>query len=221
VLTLGRAVSITDYQNFASSFAGIAKAYALWIPNGPGRGVFITVAVAGGAILRRGNPTLANLTAALHAYGNPLMPITATSYVQTLFSFSATLAYNPASDAPTVEAAVRATLSAAFGFSARTFGQSVGIDEISAVIQGVPGIVAANVTGLTRGASSGGDPASGAAKVKSNLVPSFVRLAQPFATSPDRLYPSLPAPNSQALPQPAEILLLDPVAADVSLSKMP
>ena len=36
VLTLGRAVSITDYQNFAATFAGIAKAYAIWIPSGPG-----------------------------------------------------------------------------------------------------------------------------------------------------------------------------------------
>ncbi len=35
VLTLGRAVSIADYQNFASTFAGIAKAYALWTPAGP------------------------------------------------------------------------------------------------------------------------------------------------------------------------------------------
>ena len=75
VLTLGRAVSITDYQNFARSFAGIAKAYAIWIPSGPGRGVFITVAAAGGSALPPGNPTLDNLVTALHDYGNPLIPI--------------------------------------------------------------------------------------------------------------------------------------------------
>jgi len=51
VLTLGRAVSITDYQNFAASFAGIAKASAIWLPNGANRGVFLTVAAAGGAAL--------------------------------------------------------------------------------------------------------------------------------------------------------------------------
>ena len=77
VLTLGRAVSITDYQNFAQSFAGIAKAHALWIPSGPGRGVFLTVAAAGGSALPPGNPTLANLITALQNYGNPLIPITA------------------------------------------------------------------------------------------------------------------------------------------------
>ncbi len=37
VLTLGRAVSITDYQSYAATFAGIAKAYAIWIPSGPGK----------------------------------------------------------------------------------------------------------------------------------------------------------------------------------------
>src|SRR5262249_37766363 len=36
VLTLGRAVSIADYQSYAATFAGIAKAYAIWIPSGPG-----------------------------------------------------------------------------------------------------------------------------------------------------------------------------------------
>ena len=51
VLTLGRAVSIVDYQNLAASFAGIAKAAAFWIPAGAYRGVFITVAGAGGAAL--------------------------------------------------------------------------------------------------------------------------------------------------------------------------
>src|SRR5262249_13533943 len=61
VLTLGRAVSITDYENLAQAFAGIAKAYAIWIPSGPGRGVFITVAAAGGSALPPGNPTLDNL----------------------------------------------------------------------------------------------------------------------------------------------------------------
>jgi predicted phage baseplate assembly protein len=222
VLTLGRAVSITDYQNFASSFAGIAKAYALWIPMGPGRGVFITVAGAGGAVLSPGDPTLASLIAALHAYGNPLIPITAVSFIRTLFRFSATLAYDPTYDAPTVEAAVRTALSDAFGFAARTFGQSVGIDEITAAIQGVRGIVAANVTGLKRGTSTVGVAAGNtAANANVNQSGAYISLARPFTDGADRLYASLPVPNPTSLPQPAEILVIDPVAADVKLNRMP
>ena len=56
MLTLGRAVSITDYQNFAGTFAGIAKAHALVDSlGGQDRGVFLTVAGAGRGALPPGN----------------------------------------------------------------------------------------------------------------------------------------------------------------------
>ena len=131
VLTLGRAVSLTDYQNYASTFAGIAKAYTVWIPSGPGQGVFLTVAGVDGAALAPGNPTLANLVASLRNYGNPLVPITIQSFVETLFGFSADLQYDPAYNQPTVQAQVLQTLSQTYGFAARTFGQCVSVDEIS------------------------------------------------------------------------------------------
>ena len=51
VLTLGRAVSVADYQNFAATFAGVAQAHAIWIPSGASRGVFVTVAADGGVDL--------------------------------------------------------------------------------------------------------------------------------------------------------------------------
>src|SRR6202042_847001 len=85
VLTLGRAVSIVDYQNYAATFAGIAQANAIWIPSGPGRGVFITVAGVDGEAPSSANPTLTYLVTSLQNYGNPLIPIAVTSYVETLF----------------------------------------------------------------------------------------------------------------------------------------
>ena len=162
VLTLGRAVSITDYQNFAPTFAGIAKAYAIWIPSGPGRGVFLTVAAAGGSALPPGNPTLDNLIAALHNYGNPLIPITAFRSWRRCSSFTADLKYDPSYDATAVKASILAQLTENYSFANRTFGQGVSADEIAALIQGVPGVIAVNVTGLTVGpTSSAGDLASG------------------------------------------------------------
>ena len=116
VLTLGRAVSITDYQNYASTFAGIAKAYAIWIPYGPNRGVFLTVAGTGGAALLPGNPTLGNLITSLQNYGNPLIPIIAETYVETLFTFSANVRYDPEQNQPTVLANLQQTLSADLRF---------------------------------------------------------------------------------------------------------
>jgi hypothetical protein len=49
VRTLGRAVSISDYADYAATFAGVSKASAIWIPAGPARGVHVTIAGPNGA----------------------------------------------------------------------------------------------------------------------------------------------------------------------------
>ena len=40
-----------DYADFARTFAGIAKAYALWIDDGRARGIYLTVAGPDGAAI--------------------------------------------------------------------------------------------------------------------------------------------------------------------------
>jgi hypothetical protein len=215
VLTLGRAVSLADYQKYAANFAGVAKAYATWIPGGPARGVFLTIACVGGAALPPGSPTLTNLAASLRTHGNPLVSITAVSYVETLFSFTANLRSDPTYVQTTVQAAVLAALSTAFGFAARTFGQSVSVDEITCVIQAVPGVIAVNVSGLTRGISStGGDLATlgGGATVSglNQWLAGQVTLPTPLADTPFQLCATLPSVSGTTIPQPAEILVLAP-----------
>jgi baseplate J-like protein len=225
VLTLGRAVSTVDYQNYAATFAGIAKAYAIWIPSGRGRGVFITVAGVGGAALSSSNPTLTNLATSLQNYGNPLVPISIASYVETLFKFTANVQYDPAFDLPTVQANVSQTLTQAFSFAARSFGQAVSIDEIAATIQGVSGVLAVNVTGLQRTFSStGGDLASldGFSTITelNQWLSQSITLSRPFADSPDRLCAYLPVAGVKSSPQPAEILVIDPRPGPVILGVM-
>jgi hypothetical protein len=225
VLTLGRAVSITDYQSFASTFAGIAKAHAIWIPSGPGRGVFLTVAGVNGSALPQGNPTLSNLVASLHNFGNPLIPITARSFLETLFGLSADLRYDPKYDAPTVKAQVLAALTQAYSFGARTFGQGVSVDEVAAVIQAVPGVTAVNVTDLhTIATSAGGDLASQAGGFSlsnlNNWLAQQVTLPRPFSDSSTRICAYLPVPGIQSVPLPAEILVLDPDPKSIVLGVM-
>ena len=214
VLTLGRAVSITDYQNFAAAFAGIAKANAVWIPSGPARGVFLTVAGVDGAVLPAGSQILANLLSSLQAYGNPEIPITVTSYVETLFQFSANLQYDLSRDQATVQADAFQAVTQAFSFQARTFGQGVSADEVAAVIQGVPGIVAVNVTNLwTTTSSTGGDISDqGSLSVSqwNAWLSGATNLPRPVANTPTQLYAYLPVPSALAPPFPAEILVLDP-----------
>jgi hypothetical protein len=225
VLTLGRAVSITDYQNFASTFAGIAKAYALWIPCGPGRGVFLTVAGVAGAALPPGNPTLVNLATALQNYGNPLVPIAIRSFLETTFGFSADLRYDPAYDQPTVKSQVLQKLSQTFNFQPRSFGQGVSSDEVAAVIQAVPGVVAVNVTGLhTVATSSAGDLASQAGgftiRKYNEWLAQKVDLPRPPSDSRTRICAALPVASLKALPWPAEILVLDPNPDSIDLGVM-
>jgi hypothetical protein len=224
VLTLGRAVSITDYQNFAQSFAGIAKAYAIWIPSGPGRGVFVTVAAAGGSALPPRNPTLGNLISALHDYGNPLIPITAVSFLETLFSFSGDIKYDPAYDATAVKASVLAQLRQSYSFSARSFGQGVSVDELEAFIQGVPGVIAVNVTNFTLGpTSNAGDLASEGWSVSAynDWLLGQVTLERPHPPTQTRICPYLPVANPDGLLYPAEILVLDPNPKNVALGVLP
>ena len=225
VLTLGRAVSIADYQNFASIFAGIAKAYAIWIPSGAARGVFLTVAANGGTALDASNPTLTNLVSALQRYGNPLISITVQSFIETLFGFSADVMYNPGYDQPTVEAAIRQMLVSTYSFANRLFGQGISADEIAADIQGVAGVTAVNVTNLSIIASSeGGDLAnlSGGFTVSNwnSWMSSQVTVPRPWSDTSTRICPYLPVASAQALPLPAEILVLDPDPKSVVLGVM-
>ena len=225
VLTLGRAVSITDYQNLAASFAGIAKAYALWIPNGINRGVFLTVASAGGAALPPGNQTLANLVTALTNYGNPNVSIQAFSFLETTFGLVAGITYDPAYDATTIEAAVLLQLQQTYSFANRSFGQGVSSDEIAALIQGVTGVIAVNVTDLwVVVTSKGGDIGSGAFSVSAynawmgqQLITSLPRAKSKGHL---RICPYTPLASPGALPNPAEILVLDPNPINVTLGAM-
>ncbi len=225
VLTLGRAVSITDYQNFAASFAGIAKAFAIWIPGGVYRGVFLTVAAAGGAALPPGNLTLAGLVAALQSYGNPNVVIYVQSFLETTFGLDADLTYDPAYDSTAVQAAVLAALQQTYSFAARSFGQGVSGDEVAALIQGVPGVVAVNVKSLTPIATSpAGDIGSAGYSVAAYNTWIGKALTTPLPRPsglPNTICPYVPsaAPGTQ-LPLPAEILVLDPDPANVSLGVM-
>ena len=226
VLTLGRAVSISDYQNYASTFAGIVKANAIWIPSGVGQGVFLTVAAAGGAALPPGNPTLTNLVTSLRNYGNPLVPIAAVTFLETLFSFAADIQYDQTYDAPTVKNQVLTALYARYSFNTRTFGQGVSADELATIIQNVPGVVAVNITGLAITATSNaGDlanmPGGFSLSNFTNWLNGQVKnLARPFSDTASRICPYLPVASAHGLPKAAEILVLDPNPNNLALGVM-
>jgi hypothetical protein len=187
VLTLGRTVSLQDYEDFTRAFAGIAKAHAAWVLDGDGPGVFITVAGPDGAALSPGSQTYADLLDALAAAGDPHARIRVASYRPAFFRFGGRVRLDPDYLAELVLPAVEAALRAAFAFDARRFGQPVTLGEVIEVIHGVPGVVAVDVDALYR------DP------------------AVPLAP---RLLAELPYVDGAGETQAAELLTLDPAPLD-------
>jgi hypothetical protein len=156
-LTLGRVVSLQDYQDYTLAFAGIGKALATYAWSGDTRGVFLTAAGANGAVLAPGDPVFTSLLTALRQAGDPYVPVSVAPHVPVLFTFAAAVAIDTTTYDPSavLEQAWQA-VSAAFAFSQRELGQGVAASEIIEVIQGVPGVLAARLTGLQRS----GDPAT-------------------------------------------------------------
>jgi hypothetical protein len=156
-LALGRVVSLHDYQDFALASAGIAKALAVYAWSGDTRGVFLTVAGAGGAILTSADPVISVLRTALRQAGDPHVPLTIASHVSVPFTFTASVAADTTAYEPSaVLSQAWQAVSAAFAFNAQELGQGVVASEITEVIQGVPGVIAVQLTGLQRS----GDPSS-------------------------------------------------------------
>ncbi len=145
VRTLGRVVSLDDYQDFARAFSGIDKALATWTWFGERRGVFLTVAGADGADVDQSSPLYPNLLAALLANGDDAVPLLVRSYRPRFFRLGAVLQIDPDFVADTVIANVTAALGTAFSFAARAFGQPVHFSEVVGVMQNVDGVVSVDV----------------------------------------------------------------------------
>lgn len=193
VLTLGRVVSLKDYEDFARGFGGIGKALATWTWFGERRGVFVTVAGAGGAQVTEQSPLFKNLLAALRNSGDPLVSLKIKSFQPRFFSVRATFSVDPDLLPDKVKAEVEQKLRAAFSFDTRDFGQPVHLSEVIAVMQNVKGVIAVDVD-------------------------RFYRSDQP----PDRL-PRIPAaapqPGNDDTVSAAELLLLDPNGLNVEVAK--
>jgi hypothetical protein len=189
-LTLGRVVSLEDYQNFALGFAGIAMALATWTWFGNTRGIFITLAGEGSSTLDPSDQVVQNLILAYQTYGLPYVPVLPVSYVPLLFEIGMQVKVDsPTYDPTLVISQVWQGLAAAFAFGRMSPGQSVAASQVIQIAQQIPGVIAVNLTALNR---------SGDAAGVANLL---------CANGPN------PGTNSVTDPPiGAEILLLDPAS---------
>jgi hypothetical protein len=186
VLTLQRAVSVQDYADFALAFTGIAKSDAAVVQRHAGP--LIVVTVAGDADTTPGPGTVANLTAALRACGDPHTAVTVLAYASERFRLAAKIVVLVDRNAEDVLAAVETAWRTAFGFDARSLGQPVYRSEVIAVAQGVPGVDGVELTAC--------------------------HLANTVTSLQDRLLAPAASIDSDGLPRPASALTLDPAPLD-------
>jgi predicted phage baseplate assembly protein len=200
VLTLDRIVSLRDHEDFARAYAGISKALATPIRDGEVRGVFVTVAGPDGN--EPGTDLLADLLAAMRGAGDPRHPLFVQPYRPALFNVEANIKVNADFLPERVIAAAKESLRARFSFEARSFGQSVALSEVIAVVQEVPGVVAADVSVFNRKPDGEDDSAI---------------FGRQF--TPDVLNPRLDARGPRVGVSGAELLVLDPTS--LVLEEMP
>jgi hypothetical protein len=149
VMTLDRIITLRDYEDFARSFGGIAKAKAVWSWNGSARTIALTVAGVGGDV--PADRDVANLAQAIADASDGHAVVTILPYRPASFRVAAKLRTDPAFAPDAVSAAVVATLNDRFSFDKRNLGQPVFRSEVIATIQTVPGVDWVDLDSFYRG----------------------------------------------------------------------
>jgi hypothetical protein len=149
--TLGRAVSVLDYEDFARAFSGIAKAQAAVLSVRHGKTVAITLAAPDGAALTQASPVWQNLLGALRASGDPHVQVSLLPHQASTFRLGIRVKCDAAFDADAVLASVERALRDRYSFDARQLGQPVQQSDVIATAQAVVGVVAVDLTRLYGG----------------------------------------------------------------------
>ncbi|KOG45623.1 hypothetical protein ADK75_30585 [Streptomyces virginiae] len=146
--TLGRAVSLRDYADFALAFSGVSLARADVLRLRTGRTIVVSVCGPHGAAAPEA--TVAHLTAALRRYGDPLARVEVLPARQPRFRLALKVRVDPARETKAVLAAVETALRAAYAPLARGLAAAVHRSQVVAVAASVPGVVAVDLDALYR-----------------------------------------------------------------------
>jgi hypothetical protein len=158
-LTLGRVVSLRNYEDFARGFGGIAKARADALWDGSSRRIVVSVAGPGGeAVTPETGSVHSHLLTALRTWGDPFVRVSLASYRPAFFRLKARLLLDPDRDGDAVLAAAAQALQSIYGFERRGFGGALAASAIIATLADVPGVRAVDLARLHRTSGSGAAP---------------------------------------------------------------
>jgi hypothetical protein len=145
ILSLGRIVSLQDYEDHAMRYPGVYKALVQQLWKETHQVVFLTVLGAdGGAV------DLTTLQGSIAAARESSYPLTLRNGDVYNFRLTVSLLVRAEYDQETVTEAVRAQLLTDYGFDAQEFGAQISASEVLASIHQVAGVEAAVVTNMSR-----------------------------------------------------------------------
>ncbi|MCL4266871.1 MAG: putative baseplate assembly protein [Anaerolineae bacterium] len=205
VTALDRLVSVSDYADFARTFAGIGKASAVRLADGRRQVVHLTIAGAGDIPIDKNSDLYRNLGQAVHRFGDPHQPVQIDIYRRKLLILSGKVRLLPdylwEAVAPQIQAALRDT----FSFDRRHLGQHVVLSEVISVIQAVRGVAYVDVDILDA------IPEDASLEELTNLAETL-SLRSRIVAHMARINPSATDPDEHI--QPAELIYLSPDVPD-------
>ena len=152
VRTLGRAVSLQDFADFALAFTGIGKAFATVLPLRGVRTVVVTIADKDG--LAPPDATVARLRDSLRGQSDPHVRAVVLPVVKVDLRLALTVRTDPLRESAAVLRAVAAALLAVYGHSALNVGAPVHQSAVIATAAAVPGVVGVDLDRLYRGSDA-------------------------------------------------------------------
>lgn len=206
VRTFGRAVSLEDFADLVRDTRLVAKAQATWVWDGYDRAVHLTVAGQEAGTFT--DEDLRTLAASLAESSQPGYRLRLANYVPLLIVLRGRMTVDRHRLRADVLAAVRDAVLTELGFDAVALGEAVHLSDMYRVIQGVAGVVSADLTEF--------QPKHPADRDRPNVD----RLPDgtPAPLQPHiRVFGARPDPVHPALVLPAELAEVEDPAADITL----
>ena len=147
VRTLGRAVSLLDYADFARAFTGVSKAHVAVLPLRGGRTVVVTVAFTPGTVSDTAS-RLNDLQNALGEFGDPQVKVEVIAHRDVTFRLALRVAIDPVREVEVVLNDIGETLRAAFTFVRRSLVEPLHRSDLVRVAHSVAGVDAVDIDRL-------------------------------------------------------------------------
>jgi hypothetical protein len=205
VMALDRLISVQDYEDFARTYAGVAKASSARLSDGRRQLVHLTIAGSDDIPIATTSDLFLNLRQALRQFGDPYQSLQIAVRKLKLLVISAKVRLKPDYLWEAVEPALRTALFEKFGFARRELGQDALPSEALSVMQAHAGVAYVDLD--TFDAVGEDTSPQGLANLGTTL-----KLQPRVLVNKAKINPRATDPTKRILP--AELAYLNPVVAD-------